>query len=66
MALRGIEWVKLVFPEVNMLVCVNMNVPEKEWLHALKAKYTKHCTNQCGTNPCKQKLSGAINDARLN
>jgi hypothetical protein len=37
-ALRGIEWVKLVFPDVNMLVRVNVNVPEKEWSHALKAK----------------------------
>jgi hypothetical protein len=54
-ALRGIEWVKLVFPDVNMRVHVNVNVPEKEWSHALKAKFRKH-----GTNPCKQKLSGAI------
>jgi hypothetical protein len=29
-ALRGIEWVKLVFPDVNMLVHVKVNVPEKE------------------------------------
>ena len=38
-----------------MLVHVNVNVPEEEWSHALKAKFGKH-----GTNPCKQKLSGAI------
>jgi hypothetical protein len=38
-----------------MLVHVNVNVPEKEWSHALKAKLRKH-----GTNPCKQNLSGAI------
>ena len=44
-----------MFPDVNMLVHVNVNVPEKEWSHALKAKFRKH-----GTNPCKQKLSGAI------
>jgi hypothetical protein len=47
LALRGIELVKVVFPDVN--------VPEKEWSHALKAKFRKH-----GTNPCKQNLSGAI------
>ena len=29
LALRGIEWVKLVFPDVNVLVNVNVNVPEK-------------------------------------
>jgi hypothetical protein len=51
MALRGIEWAKLV----NMLMQVNVNAPEKESLHALKAKFRKH-----GTNPCKQKLSRAI------
>ena len=28
-ALRGIEWINLVFPDVNMLVHVNVNVPEK-------------------------------------
>ena len=27
--LRGIEWINLVFPDVNMLVHVNVNVPEK-------------------------------------
>ncbi|MEY4702054.1 MAG: hypothetical protein RL326_2241 [Pseudomonadota bacterium] len=52
MALRGIEWVELAFPDVNMLVRVNVNVPEEVWSHALKAKFRKH--------PCKQKLSGAI------
>jgi hypothetical protein len=36
-------------------VHVNVNVPEEVWSHALKAKFRKH-----GTNPCKQKLSGAI------
>ena len=40
---------------MNVLVHVNVNVPEEEWSHALKAKFRKH-----GTNPCKQKLSGAI------
>jgi len=54
-ALRGIEWVELAFPDVNMLVHVNVNVPEEVWSHALKAKFRKH-----GTNPCKQELSGAI------
>ena len=54
-ALRGIEWVTLVFPDVNMLVHVNVNVPEKVWSHALKAKFRKH-----GANPCKQNFSGAI------
>jgi hypothetical protein len=34
---------------------VHVNVPEEVWSHALKAKFRKH-----GTNPCKQKLSGAI------
>ena len=38
-----------------MHVHVNVNVPEEVWSHALKAKFRKH-----GTNPCKQKLSGAI------
>jgi len=52
MALRRIEWVRLVSPDVNMLVHVNVNVPEKGWSHALKAKFRKH-----GTNPCEQKLS---------
>jgi hypothetical protein len=37
-ALRGIEWVKLVFADVNMVVHGNVNVPEKVWSHALKAK----------------------------
>ena len=55
MALRGIEWGELAFPDVNMHVHVNVNVPEEVWSHALKAKFRKH-----GTNPCKQKLSGAI------
>ena len=55
LALRGIEWVELAFPDVNMLVHVNVNVPEEVWSHALKAKFRKH-----GTNPCKQELSGAI------
>ena len=55
MALRGIEWVELAYPDVNMLVHVNVNVPEEERSQALKAKFRKH-----GTNPCKQKLSGAI------
>jgi hypothetical protein len=36
MALRVIELVTLVFPDVNMHV--NVNVPEKEWSHALKGK----------------------------
>ena len=45
----------MAFPDVNMLVHVNVNVPEEEWSHALKAKFRKH-----GTNPCKRKLSGAI------
>ena len=52
---RVFEWVKLVFPDVNVLVLVNVNVPEKVWSHSLKAKFRKHCTN-----PSKQKLSGAI------
>jgi hypothetical protein len=34
---------------------VNVPVPEEVWSHTLKAKFRKH-----GTNPCKQKLSGAI------
>ncbi len=55
MALRGIEWVKLVFPDMNILVHVTVHAPEKVWSHALKAKFRKY-----GTNPCKQKLSGAI------
>jgi hypothetical protein len=38
MALRGIEWARLVYPDVNMLVHVKVNVPEKVWSHALKAK----------------------------
>ena len=54
-ALRGIEWVELAFPDVNMHVHVNVIVPEEVWSHALKAKLRKH-----GTNPCKQKLSGTI------
>ena len=41
----------MAFPHVH----VNVNVPEEVWSHALKAKFRKH-----GTNPCKQKLSGAI------
>ena len=44
----------MAYPDVNMLVHVNVNVPEEVWSHALKAKFRKH-----GTNPCKQKLSGA-------
>jgi hypothetical protein len=40
----------MAYPDVNMLVHVNVNVPEEEWSHALKAKFRKH-----GTNPCKQK-----------
>jgi hypothetical protein len=55
LAHRVFEWVKLVFPDVNVLVLVNVNVPEKVWSHSLKAKFRKHCTN-----PSKQKLSGAI------
>ena len=51
-ALREIEWVRLVSPDVNMLVHVNVNVPEKVGSHALKANFRKH-----GTNPCEQKLS---------
>jgi hypothetical protein len=43
----------LAFPDVNMHV--HVNVPEEVRSHALKAKFRKH-----GTNPCKQKLSGAI------
>jgi hypothetical protein len=38
-----------------MLEHVNVTVPEKVWSHALKAEFRKH-----GTNPCKQKLFGAI------
>ncbi len=38
-ALRGIEWVTLMFPDVNMLVHANVNVPEKVWSHALEAKF---------------------------
>ncbi len=41
--------------DVNMLVHVPTTVPEKVRSHALKAEFRKH-----GTNPCKQKLSGAI------
>jgi hypothetical protein len=37
LALRRIEWENVVFPDVNMLVHVNVNVPEKRWSHALKA-----------------------------
>ena len=36
-ALRGIEWGELGFPDVNILVHVNVNVPEEVWSHALKA-----------------------------
>ncbi len=45
----------MAFPDVNLLAHVNVNVPEEVWSHALKAKLRKH-----GTDPCKQKLSGAI------
>ncbi len=45
----------MAFPDVNILVHVNVNVPEEVWSHALKAKIRKH-----GSNPCKEKLSGAI------
>ncbi len=38
-----------------MHVHMNVNVPEEVGSHTLKAKFRKH-----GTNPCKQKLSGAI------
>jgi len=38
-----------------MHVHVNVVVPEEVWSHAPKAKFRKH-----GTDPCKQKLSGAI------
>jgi hypothetical protein len=51
MALRGIEWVEVAFPEVNTLVHANVNVPEEVWSHALKAKFRKH-----GTNPCNPHL----------
>ena len=44
---RGNERVVSVFPDVN--------VPDKVWAHPLKARLRKH-----GTNPWKQKLSGAI------
>jgi hypothetical protein len=44
-AYRGIEWVELAFPDVNMLVHVNVNVPEEVWSHALKAKFRKHGTD---------------------
>ena len=50
---RVFECVKLVFSDVNVLA--NVNVPEKVWSHSLKVKFRKH-----GTNPSKQKLSGAI------
>jgi hypothetical protein len=38
-----------------MLVHVNVTIAKKVWSHALKAEFRKH-----GTNPCKQKLPGAI------
>ena len=38
LALRGIEWVELAFPDVNMHVHVNVVVPEEVWSHALKGK----------------------------
>ena len=50
-ALREIEWVRLVFPDVNVLV----NVPEIMRSHFLRTKFRRH-----GTNRCKQKLSSAI------
>ena len=54
LALSGIEWRELAFPDVNMHmhVHVNVNVPEAVWSYALMAKFRKH-----GTNPCQQKLS---------
>ena len=41
MALRGIEWLELAFPDVNMHVHMNVNVPvpEEVWSHTLKAKF---------------------------
>jgi hypothetical protein len=55
LGLRGIEWVELAFSDVSIARARKLNVPEEVWSHALKAKFRKP-----GTNPCKQKLSGAI------
>ena len=50
-ALRGIEWVELAFPDVNMHVHMNVNVnvpvPEEVWSHTLKAKFRKHTSTFC-------------------
>jgi hypothetical protein len=38
MAHRGMEWVELAFPDVNMHVHMNVNVPvpEEVWSHTLE------------------------------